>query len=59
MRPEHGCSGKYTRDQSTDSSVTRFNEAGARMLRKMTVIIFSMPVIMRFNEAGARMLRKI
>ena len=59
MRPEHGCSGNDQNQWKTKRSISCFNEAGARMLRKWCWL----PVRRDggedcFNEAGARMLRK-
>ena len=59
MRPEHGCSGNGDCQGAIFAGNIRFNEAGARMLRKWgrNNHLLTLERI-RFNEAGARMLRK-
>ncbi len=58
MRPEHRCSGKHGVQPQGLIRSSRFNEAGASLLRKTRVLCYPGIRMYRFNEAGASLLRK-
>ena len=58
MKPEHFCSGNTSQASPKKPSHSRFNEAGAFLLRKRCTRPGWPPAILCFNEAGAFLLRK-